>query len=138
MINILLKVEFYPRKIYSKELVVEFYPRKISSRSPSLNFKINVQRRIYFFQTHLIHMKNTFLKKKQKGGAGYGVRTHAYLCTEDLKSSPLTSRANQLMRMQAHVQYISILFSSNIRNANVFLIVTLLELIWHLLCRESC
>ena len=42
MINILLKVEFYPRKIYSKELVVEFYPRKISSRSPSLNFKINV------------------------------------------------------------------------------------------------
>jgi len=42
MINILENVEFYPRKIYSKELVVEFYSRKISSRSPSLNFKINV------------------------------------------------------------------------------------------------
>ena len=28
--------------------------------------------------------------------AGYGVRTHAHLCAEDLKSSPLTSRANQL------------------------------------------
>jgi hypothetical protein len=27
--------------------------------------------------------------------AGYGVRTHAHLCAEDLKSSPLTSRANQ-------------------------------------------
>jgi hypothetical protein len=29
--------------------------------------------------------------------AGYGVRTHAHLCAEDLKSSPLTTRANQLL-----------------------------------------
>ena len=29
--------------------------------------------------------------------AGCGVRTHACLCTEDLKSSPLTTRANQLV-----------------------------------------
>jgi hypothetical protein len=42
------------------------------------------------------------------------------------------------MRMQAHVQYTCIIVLSNIRDANMFLIVTLLELIWHLLCRESC
>lgn len=36
-----------------------------------------------------------FLKKSTY--AGCGVRTHAHLCAEDLKSSPLTSRANQLM-----------------------------------------
>lgn len=31
--------------------------------------------------------------------AGCGVRTHAHLCAEDLKSSPLTSRANQLIQL---------------------------------------
>ena len=36
-------------------------------------------------------------KEKEKQIAGYGVRTHAHLCAEDLKSSPLTSRANQLL-----------------------------------------
>ena len=29
--------------------------------------------------------------------AGCGVRTHAHFCTEDLKSSPLTTRANLLV-----------------------------------------
>ena len=35
--------------------------------------------------------------------AGCGVRTHAYLCTEDLKSSPLTSRANLQMWTTVHI-----------------------------------
>lgn len=35
-------------------------------------------------------------------GAGCGVRTHAHLCAEDLKSSPLTSRANQLAIISKH------------------------------------
>jgi hypothetical protein len=42
------------------------------------------------------------------------------------------------MRRQAHVQYICIIVLSNISDPNMFLIVTLLELTWHLLCRESC
>ena len=37
------------------------------------------------------------IKARLNKTAGYGVRTHAHLCAEDLKSSPLTSRANQLM-----------------------------------------
>jgi hypothetical protein len=39
--------------------------------------------------------------KTVNGCAGYGVRTHAHLCAEDLKSSPLTSRANQPLEHSA-------------------------------------
>ena len=39
----------------------------------------------------------TVKREKEKINAGCGVRTHAHLCAEDLKSSPLTSRANQLV-----------------------------------------
>ena len=38
--------------------------------------------------------------------AGCGVRTHAHLCAEDLKSSPLTTRANQLNENTFETKYI--------------------------------
>ena len=44
-------------------------------------------------------------KLREKKNAGCGVRTHAHLCAEDLKSSPLTSRANQLVVKQTANNY---------------------------------
>lgn len=48
------------------------------------------------FVTWKVDCQN-YKKKNKHLFAGYGVRTHAHLCAEDLKSSPLTSRANQLI-----------------------------------------
>ncbi|KAE8647839.1 hypothetical protein Csa_000521 [Cucumis sativus] len=53
-----------------------------------------------FVATWVVPNQMSLQKEKMEEGknAGYGVRTHAHLCAEDLKSSPLTSRANQLMK----------------------------------------
>ena len=70
-------------------------------------------KKTYNYKINFIKIVNYVLYLKKI--AGCGVRTHAHLCAEDLKSSPLTSRANQLNGKEVesiiYIPYTSLLIS---------------------------